>query len=950
MRTCLLLASALFSTFLFGQSYFQQDVDYRIDVQLDDVNHFLSGQLELDYTNNSPDLLDTIWMHIWPNAYKDNSTALAHQFLRDGNVRFYYADDEQRGYIDSLAFKVDGQSVIWKLDKQHIDICFLVLNSPLQPGGTITIATPFKVKLPDGSFSRLGHVGESYMITQWYPKPAVYDADGWHAMPYLNQGEFYSEFGTYDVSITLPKNYKLAATGDRQDAIREEYNLMELDRRTREKFTPEAFEEGITGGLSFPASSDTLKTVRFYQENVHDFAWFADKRWNALTDTVTLPYSGRVVQLWAFFTNYEPELWINSMEYMRDAVYYYSLWNGEYPYNHCTAVDGTIAAGGGMEYPNITVIGLSGDALSLEVVIMHEIGHNWFYGILGSNERDHAWMDEGINSYNEMRYLRTKYPDTNMFASYLGLDDKLLEFARLDGKGPDFFYKAGYELNASRGYDQPNDHPSAEYTSINYGTMVYMKTAVVFDQLAQYLGQDVFDDCMQNYYNQWKFSHPGPDDMQVVFETVTRQDLSWFFDEVLTTTVHLEDVEQFNYAPDQKRSLNFKFLGGWKEDDKNSIYWSPILGYNAHNGSMAGLAIYNGLIPYRDIEYLVAPMYSLGSGSIAGGGYLAYNWKGPFQAARVSYNWSSYDILAAEDPFERSWYGKGELRLSIHAKDKDLSDNKDTYFDFYLTNVEERFDDDALRGESLFGMGFKDSRKYMGLSHRFVNGHVLRPFSYRIDMEVGYPIEELVPAQMGPSQPAWADGFVRVSAEANAGIMYSSMRKYFNFRLFAGYFLSNNTTSSRYNWHMDGQSGPDDYRYTQVFMGRNRQTPDVLSLQRMQNHGGFKTPMLSGHSNDWLVAFNMDVDMPIPPPLSVFIDLGFYPFKLNGEPQTGTLYDAGISVKLLGGNFRLNLPLFYSQDIKDEYETRDISFGERISFNLNLNIFQPLTVISRIPY
>ena len=110
------------------------------------------------------------------------------------------------------------------------------------------------------------------------------------------------------------------------------------------------------------------------------------------------------------FTNNEVHLWKNSIEYMHDAVYYYSLWNGDYPYNYCTAVDGTIAAGGGMEYPNVTVIGESGSPKMLEEVIMHEVGHNWFYGILGTNERDHAWMDEGINSYNEQRYMITKYP------------------------------------------------------------------------------------------------------------------------------------------------------------------------------------------------------------------------------------------------------------------------------------------------------------------------------------------------------------------------------------------------------------------------------------------------------------------------------------------------------------------------------------------------------------
>ena len=298
--------------------------------------------------------------------------------------------------------------------------------------------------LPSGSISRLGHVGESYQITQWYPKPAVYDEDGWHPMPYLSQGEFFSEYGTFDVRITLPNNYTVGATGDfvpgSENNDTEVKRLAQLVEETETWVTKEGWNDATN---EFPASSEDMKTLHFRQSQVHDFAWFADKRYKVLQGEVTLPGDGRAVTTWAMFTPEEGELWQKAPEYLHDATYYYSLWNGDYPYNQVTAVDGTISAGGGMEYPNVTVIGRSGSDSGLETVIVHEVGHNWFYGILGSNERENAWMDEGINSFNETRYLLTKYGENKDISLLLGGENNLAKRFELD----DFQYKWIDELS-----------------------------------------------------------------------------------------------------------------------------------------------------------------------------------------------------------------------------------------------------------------------------------------------------------------------------------------------------------------------------------------------------------------------------------------------------------------------------------------------------------------------
>jgi hypothetical protein len=334
------------------RAYFQQEVDYTIEVELDDSNHFLHAYERMVYHNHSHRPLDSIWIHLWPNAYKDNTTALAKQLRENGNLRLHYSEELERGYIDSLDFMADGNKVGWHYDEQNPDICVIRLKKPVLPGESVTLTTPFRVKIPVGKFSRLGHDGEAYQITQWYPKPAVFDMEGWHPMPYLDQGEFYSEYGSFDVRITLPSNYVVGATGDLYNPEEREWLLKKAEKTEQ--------LAGFSLDLDFPESSKEYKTLRYRQKNVHDFAWFADKRYHVLHGEIALPGSGDTVETWVMFSNLEADLWKKAIPYVNQAVYWYSKWNGDYPYKQVTALQGALNAGGGMEYPNVTVIGENG--------------------------------------------------------------------------------------------------------------------------------------------------------------------------------------------------------------------------------------------------------------------------------------------------------------------------------------------------------------------------------------------------------------------------------------------------------------------------------------------------------------------------------------------------------------------------------------------------------------
>jgi len=538
------------TSYCIADNYFQQDVSYDIEVTLNDTDRTLTAFEKLTYKNNSSDTLEFIWFHLWPNAYKSDSSAMAKQFIRLGSTRFLYTKEKNRGYIDSLDFSVDGVNATWEYHNDWIDVAKLILPESLLPGKTILIETPFFVKLPR-VVSRLGHTGKHFEITQWYPKPAVYDKDGWHPMPYLNMGEFYSEFGTFDVKITLPENYRIMATGDMVDGEKELAwldslavigdSLKNLSKKELAKYSKEnnpKKKKKKKGSDKDSLKTYQNKTIHFRQKNVHDFAWFADPNWIVQKGELQLDDSSRQITLWSMYLPKNAWLWRKSLEYLHDSGLWYSRFYGDYPYSHISAVDGDMSAGGGMEYPNITVISRSGSEDLLEYVIMHEVGHNWFYGILGTNERDHAWMDEGINEFTGIRYWEKKYSDRdNRFVFIDQIQNKWGIGKNVDMS---YFQYSGYSSGATKADAQPLSISSDEnYFYRNYGQN-YSKVAVMMRYLLHYLGEEKIDKIMQDYYSSWKFKHPGPDDFTSFFDKHLDEDIDWFFDNLIDSTTYID--------------------------------------------------------------------------------------------------------------------------------------------------------------------------------------------------------------------------------------------------------------------------------------------------------------------------------------------------------------------------------------------------------------------------
>lgn len=1007
MKRLIITITSCFIVLIYNsQDYFQQKVDTYIDVELDDENHILRGFEKMVYHNNSPSDLNKIIIHLWPNAYKNSNTNLAKQKYSDGSTSFKYADSIDLGYIDSLDFKVNGYKVEWEFLNQEIDISELHLKKPLNPGDSIVITTPFRVKIPSGKFSRLGHIGQSYQITQWFAKPAVFDKNGWHPMSYLDQGEFYSEFGNYDVSITIPKNYILMATGDLQNA--EELDFLNkkaelTSQLIKENRLPVRDSFGRKD-MSFPKSSTEKKTLRFVQKNVHDFAWFTDKRYHVLKGELDL--NNRKITSWALFTNNEAKLWRRSIEYINDATRYFSKWVGEYPYNHVTAVDGTISAGGGMEYPNITVIGRSGDSKSLETVIVHEVGHNWYYGILGSNERDNAWMDEGLNTYIEIRYMEEKYPNgyfrkkdstenkSRGISLNISLEDKELQHI-------------AYQFNASRNYDQPLVMGSKDFTQMNYGAMVYSKTGIGFHYLKAYLGEELFDNCMNEYFNQWKFKHPNPDDIKIVFETVCGENLDWFFEDYIKTTKKTDySLKKISKINDQEYLIKLKNVTGYKSpipiqmiNDSNEIISEKwIKGFKKDTtfvyktrGNPSRIALdydvittdynyknhiakSNGLFKfYKPIKFNFLPI-SINNNKeniIYYSPVIAGNAYDKTMAGLALYNSSINDkkVEWLVNPLygfgSKKLIGSGKIQTNINTnglfprielgyKIRSYHNEHDDLYKEQRWTKQEIFTDLRFKSNNLRSSPFQNLKlraiKVDDFEPDVINIWPVasrRKTAYYGEIEYNLKSRQILkPKELKLN---YIYGFNENSNLVNCLQLESKIEKSYNknsdkirWRFFTGYHFNKDITK-QYSFYLSGKNGRTDYLYDNIYLARNSSNQKyLLSRQNDNSYGGFKVMDTTLRSDNWMISNNFKIDIP-KLPIGVFADFGVFSSSAS-ENKVKWEYNAGIYASVVVNEeiIGIYLPILYSDNIGETLN--DFKVLQRINFIFNLKSLNPFTI------
>ncbi len=543
-----------------GRDYWQQRVDYTIRVTLDTSAKRISGTETIRYTNNSPDTLRFVWMQLEQNLFRPGSTGslLFASESRFGSAGFKGGFEIERvgQCVETAERRRSGTETrrarARRLAAQQssgppppcpaaglrtrVDdtMMYMDLVRAIPPGGTTVFDLAYAFNVPEHGADRMGRDGSLYEIAQWYPRMAVYDdVHGWNTDQYLGQGEFYLEYGNIEYEVTLPAGYIVAGTGVLQNPAdvltptqRERLALALKSDTTIHVLTEPELRSATAPQESAPRGvqgREGSRTWRFRAENVRDAAWAASPEylWDAST------WEGILVQ--AYYRPAAADNWKDAARMSRYSIQEYSTRWFRYPYPQITAIEGPVS---GMEYPMVAMEARGEDAADLFRVLTHEIGHSWYPMIVGSDERRHAWMDEGfdtfINTFAEEGYW-------NRADSALRTSERQL-VARIDQTPT----------------AQPVMTPANRYkNSSNLLSLAYVKPSIVLLALRnKVLTPTVFDSAFREYTRRWSFKHPQPADFFRTMEEVSGRDLSWFWRGFFYTTAALDQsVESVKQEP-----------------------------------------------------------------------------------------------------------------------------------------------------------------------------------------------------------------------------------------------------------------------------------------------------------------------------------------------------------------------------------------------------------------
>jgi hypothetical protein len=488
-----------------GPGYWQQRADYAIDVSVDPRARRLTGRETITYTNNSPDTLKIVWFHLYQNLFAEGA-------LRGRAVPI-------TGGLELSSLAVDGQELeVDPADNRHTiqqgTVMAMRLPQPLAPrGGSATIEASWSFTIPAGEgVPRMGMVDSTTgQIAQWYPQIATYDdLTGWDTRPYLSNAEFYLEYGTFDLAITVPAGTVVAATGMLQNAAEV------LPPPILERFSGVGGGEVVhvvteadfgPGKATRGAPGETL-TWRFHAEDVRDAAFaFSDHYLVDMTTGLVDSATGRRTVVYSF---HRPgaTTWRESARMTQDAIEVFSRNVHPYPYPQITSTEGLV---GGMEYPMIVFVRDFGSEEQTHRVIAHELGHMWFPMMVGSDETAYAWMDEGVNTFITIFAAEHYYPNSTERSEVRDAYERYAAANSIQGISP----------------MSPPDAIAAAGGSV--GVLGYRHPGSALLALRSVLGDEVYDRALYEYTRRWLYRHPAPWDFFHTFELVAGQDLDWFW-------------------------------------------------------------------------------------------------------------------------------------------------------------------------------------------------------------------------------------------------------------------------------------------------------------------------------------------------------------------------------------------------------------------------------------
>ena len=520
-----------------GPKYWQNRADYVINCTLDTLKHNVSGNVELTYTNNSPDNLKFLWLQLDQNIYKKDSRASATTTELGGrwaNPKFTEGD-----VIKSVSINYNGKTFTPTSTVTDTRLQ-LWLQDALKSSDKIKVTIAFGFDIPERGTDRMGRLktknGWIYEIAQWFPRMCVYDdIQGWNTLPYLGAGEFYLEYGDFDYSITAPSGLVVAGSGELQnpqECLTEDQLKRYNEAQTSDKTVVIKSDKEVNDKNAKSKTPST--TWHFKIQNARDIAWAASRAfvWDAAK--INLPSGKKCLAASVYpVESIKKNGWQRSTEMVKGSIEFNSKQWYEFPYPVATNVAGTV---GGMEYPGIVFCSAMASGSGLWGVTDHEFGHTWFPMIVGSNERKYAWMDEGFNTF--INGLSTKAFNKGEFNQQSAMMDPTSSF----------LVKYMFNEAADGLYNIPEVIQQG-----NLGNAAYSKPGFMLDELRDVvLGPDRFDAAFREYINRWAFKHPTPWDFFHTMENASGEDLSWFWRSWVLNTWKLDQtVKGVTYIKDK---------------------------------------------------------------------------------------------------------------------------------------------------------------------------------------------------------------------------------------------------------------------------------------------------------------------------------------------------------------------------------------------------------------
>jgi hypothetical protein len=488
-----------------------RNANYDIDVRLDHPARKFTGTEIIRWRNIGHAPADSLRLHLYWNGWLNNESSWMRERLLAGASDTPAAEDWSYIRVTAIALAtgdgsagldlMSGFSYVQPDDANAKDrtLAAVALPSAVPPSGEITVRVDWTARAPR-TFSRTGAIGDYYFLAHWFPKIAVLEGEGWTAHQFHANTEFFSDYGRYDVRMTVPRGWTVGATGREQ---------------------------------SRTDNADGTTTHRYVQDDVHDFAWTTSPDYVEHRRTFTHPALPTVemrLLLQPEHAGQEDRHFAATAAALR----YYGEWFGAYPYDHVTVIDPAYQSGaGGMEYPTFFTAGTRlwnpRQSNSPESVTVHEAGHQFWYAMVGNNEFEHAWLDEGLNTFSEERVqsivFQPNYRVERFFGGFVPWQFRDIPLRReTDGNGLN-----GYRLAAAR--DRP-ETPTFRYWPGSHAQITYSKTALWLNTLERFLGWDTLQRIMRTYFERWKFRHPRPDDFFAIVNEVSGRDMTWFFDQV----------------------------------------------------------------------------------------------------------------------------------------------------------------------------------------------------------------------------------------------------------------------------------------------------------------------------------------------------------------------------------------------------------------------------------